>query len=83
VNVEISLPNDFVELQGKPETQRELAQSYGLWLYQRGRVTISRAAQLSGLDLYDFMMLCKAERIPTIDSDSAALRSELDALNAL
>ena len=47
--------------------RQEVRTSYSLWLYQQERVTLTRAAELAGFNLYDFMSICKTNRIPVID----------------
>jgi predicted HTH domain antitoxin len=67
MQVAIDLPADFVQFQPTEHLQAEIRASYALWLYQRGRVTLVRAAQLAGLDAYEFMALCKLNRVAVID----------------
>jgi len=83
MQIAIELPNDFVALQSKSEIQREICTAYALWLYQQERLTLMKAAELTGFDLYDFMLLCKTHRIPVIDMSSEELLDELDRLNTL
>ena len=62
MQVAIDLPNDFVAFQAMPEIRQEVRTSYALWLYQRARVTLAKTAELAGVDLYDFMSICKEKR---------------------
>ena len=55
--------------------------SYALWLYQQERATLVKAAELAGVDLYDFMSICKANRAPVIDMTREELLEELAGLN--
>ena len=77
MQVAIELPNDFVALQTLPDIQQEVSNSYALWLYQHGRVTLAKAAELAGLDLYEFMGSCKANQIPVINISRDDLLEEL------
>lgn len=83
MQIAIELPNDFVALQSKSEIKQEIRTAYALWLYQQERLTLMKAAELAGFDLYDFMMICKTHCIPVIDMSSEELLEELDRLNTL
>jgi predicted HTH domain antitoxin len=77
MQIAIDLPNDFVAFQAVPDIRQVVRNSYALWLYQRERVTRVKAAELAGVNLYDFMSICKANRIPVIDITRARLLKEL------
>jgi predicted HTH domain antitoxin len=77
MQIAIDLPNDFVAFQAVPDIQQEVRTSYALWLYQRERVTLAKAAELAGVSLYDFMNLCKTNRIPVIDITRDELLEEM------
>jgi predicted HTH domain antitoxin len=81
MQIAIELPNDFVNFQGAAEIRQEVAVSYALWLYQQGRVTLSKAAELAGVDLYDFMMICKRNKVPVIDISRDELIAELSGFD--
>ena len=82
MQVAIDLPNDFVAFQAAPMLRQEITTSYALWLYQRERVTLAKAAELAGMDLYDFMGVCKANHVPVIDMSREELAAELSGFNA-
>ncbi len=81
MQIAIELPNDFVAFQAEPEIKKEIRNAYALWLYQRGRVTLVKAAELAGVDLYDFMAICKDNQVPIIDISRDELLEELTGLN--
>jgi len=81
MQIAIELPNDFVNFQGIDETRQEVTTSYALWLVQQGRVTLSKAAELVGVDLYDFMMTCKRNKVPVIDISRDELIAELSGFD--
>lgn len=80
MQVSIDLPGDLVAFQGAADTRQELRVSYALWLFQRERVTLSKAAEVAGLSLYEFMGMCKSNRVPVIDMSRDELMAELDGL---
>ena len=81
MQIAIELPNDFVAFQAVPEIRQEISTSYALWLFQRERVTLAKAAELAGVDLYTFMAICKENRIAVIDISREELLEELNGLN--
>jgi predicted HTH domain antitoxin len=81
MQIAIELPNDFVNFQGTAGIRQEVAVSYALWLYQQGRVILSKAAELAGVDLYDFMMICKRKKVPVIDISRDELIAELSGFD--
>lgn len=78
MQIAIDLPNDFVEFQTESDIQQEIRTSYAVWLYQHQRVTLGKAAELAGTDIYDFMTLCKANRVPVIDISRDEILEVLD-----
>jgi predicted HTH domain antitoxin len=59
MQIAIELPDDFVAFQAEPAIRKEITTSYALWLYQQERVTLAKAAELAGTDMYGFMQVCK------------------------
>jgi predicted HTH domain antitoxin len=81
MQIAIDLPNDFVTFQAMPDIRQEIRTAYALWLYQRDRVTLVKAAELAGGDIYDFMSICKTNRVPVIDITRDELLDELAGFN--
>ena len=46
MQVAIDLPDDFVAFQTMTDLKQEVRLSYAIWLYQSGRVTLAKAAEL-------------------------------------
>lgn len=80
MQIVIELPNDFVTLQSLSEVQKEIRIAYALWLYEQERITLMKAADLAGFNIYDFMGICKNHQIPVIDVSREELLEELDRL---
>ena len=78
MQITIDLPNDFVRFQTATSLSQEIRASYALWLYQNERVTLAKAAELAGLTLYDFMIVCKTNKTPVIDVSREELLAEID-----
>lgn len=81
MQIAIDLPNDFVTFQSATDIQQEVRNAYALWLYQKERVTLAKAAELAGANLYDFMSLCKTNNIPVINITRDELLKELAGFN--
>lgn len=80
MQIAIDLPNDFVAFQTPADIRQEIRTVYALSLYQKERVTLVKAAELAGLDLYEFMAICKANRVPVIDITREELLDEMHGL---
>lgn len=80
MQIAVELPNDFVAFQPANEIQRDIRLSYALWLFKSAKVTIGKAAELAGLDIYDFMSACKENQVPVVDIDKQALIDELQGI---
>ena len=81
MQIAIDLPNDFVAFQAVSDIRQEVRASYAIWLYQRERVTLVKAAEVAGVSLYDFMGICKSNQIPVIDITRDELLEELTGFN--
>lgn len=77
MQIAIELPEDFVRFQGQPAVQQDVRLSYGLWLFQTERVTLAKAAQVAGLDIYDFLSACKERQIPVLALTEDELLAEI------
>lgn len=80
MQIAIDLPNDLVAFQGTADTRQELQTAYALWLFQRERVTLAKAAEVAGVSLYAFMSLCKSHQVPVVDMSRDELTAELESL---
>ena len=77
MQIAINLPNDFVNFQSAADIERDMRLSYALWLFKDARVTLTKAAELAGLDIYDFMSACKQNEVAVIDISKEELLEEL------
>lgn len=81
MQIAIDLPNDFVAFQKLTDIRQEMRTAYALSLYQKERVTLVKAAELAGINLYEFMAICKANRVTVIDISREELLEEMNGLN--
>jgi predicted HTH domain antitoxin len=83
VSVAVTLPNDFVEMQTQAVIEREILISYALSLFKAARVTLSKAAELANMTIYDFLKLCKENQIAVIDISRDELMQEIEFVRPL
>jgi predicted HTH domain antitoxin len=81
MQIAIELPNDFVEMQTEQTIAKEMRSAYALALFKAGGVSLTKAAELAGLDIYAFMSLCKDERIEVIDTSRNELLHEMQLVS--
>jgi len=80
MQVAIDLPSDFVGMLTQDVVAREMRITYALALFKDARVTLAKAAELAGMNLYEFMSVCKAQRISVIDISRDELVQEVEAM---
>ncbi|MEE9425427.1 MAG: UPF0175 family protein [Methylococcales bacterium] len=80
MQIAIELPNDFMTMQSEQKVKQETRLSYALRLYKTANLTLSKAAELANLDIYEFMRCCKEEQIPVINVTKEELQKELESM---
>ena len=80
MQIAVNLPNDFVAFQSAADIEKDMRLSYSLWLVKNARVTLSKAAEVAGMDIYDFMAACKRNDVPVIDISKEELLEELEGM---
>lgn len=82
MQIAINLPNDFVAFQSAADIEKDMRLSYALWLFKHAKVTLSKAAELADLDIYDFMAACKQNEVPVIETSKEELLEELAGMKS-
>jgi predicted HTH domain antitoxin len=67
MQVSIDLPDVYFSFYDKPTLVKELQLSLALILFKQSKVSITKAANIAGMDLYEFMKECKKNEIPVIN----------------
>ena len=62
------------------ELMSAMRKEYGLKLYQRGKLTLSQAADFCGMNIYEFVSLLTLSAIPVVDYAVDELESEFQHL---
>jgi predicted HTH domain antitoxin len=76
----IELPSSFVEFQAHAQIEHDMRLAYALWLLKGAKVTIAKAAELAGLNIYEFIKACKDNQVAVIDISRDELLEELEGL---
>ena len=72
VVVRVKVPSHYVG-----DVEREVRLAYAVDLFLRGVVSVERAAELAGMNLYDFLVELRRRGIQTYPYSDEELREEL------
>ena len=80
--VRLEIPSDiFLSLnENEQEFSKQMKLYTALFLFRERKLSIGKAAQLSGLSIYEFMMEAGKHNVPVINYDTEDLKQELEAL---
>lgn len=81
MQITFNLPNDFVAFQSMAEIEQDMRLSYALWLFKNAKVTISKAAELAELNIYEFISACKKNDVAVIEMSKEELLEDLAGIN--
>jgi len=81
MKVTIDIPDKFSYLGDPLKLKKEIKQKYALSLYRDEKISLSAAAEIAEMDLYEFIAECKKNNIPVIGYSSEELDKELGNLN--
>ena len=62
------------------ELMSAMRKEYGLKLYQKGKLTLSQAADFCGMNIYEFVSLLTLSAIPVVDYPADELENEFQHL---
>lgn len=78
MNITIEIPESYKLFFGDADIEHELKKNSALILYKQGRISLSRACELSDMNIYDFSVECKKNNIPVIDYSPEEIEQELE-----
>lgn len=81
MQITFNLPNDFVAFQLMAEIEHDVCLSYALWLFKNAKVTLSKAAELAELNIYECISACKKNDVAVIDMSKEELLDDLAKMN--
>ena len=77
MEITLTLPNNFTAFQSMADIEQDIRLSYSLWLFKNAKLSISKAAELANLTIYEFMNACKKNDVPVIDMSKDELLDDL------
>ncbi len=80
MQIAIEIPNDSVAIEAKPTIRKEIATYCTLGLYRQKWITRVKSAHVAGMKRYDFMQVCKNNRIAVIEVSRVNQPDELNGL---
>lgn len=78
MNITIDLPESYKLYFGDADIEHELKKNSALILYIQGKISLSKASELSDMNIYDFMYECKKNRIPVIEYSHDEIDKEIE-----
>lgn len=79
MQISVELPTSLVALESVAKIQQDMKLGYALMLFRMKRVSISKASDIAGMNLYAFMHECKQQGISVMD-ESMDFANELAGL---
>ncbi|MDR0873895.1 MAG: UPF0175 family protein [Prevotellaceae bacterium] len=81
ITIPLSLQILLAMNMNKQEIENDMRREYGVQLYKKGKLTISQAAELTGMNIYDFMAYLAILSVPVIDYQADELEEEIKQFN--
>lgn len=81
MKVTIDIPDKFAYLGDRLKLKKEIKQNYALSLYRDEKISLSAAAEIAGMDIYEFIAECRRNNISVISYSPEELDKELDNFN--
>ncbi len=78
MNITIELPESYKLYFGDSDIECELKKNSALILYKQGKISLSKASELSEMDIYDFTAECKKNQIPVLEYSTEEIDRELE-----
>lgn len=76
----VELPDEYFSFYDKPTLAKELQVSLALLLFKQSKISIGKAANIAGMDLYEFIKECKKNEIPVISITVDELNAEWESI---
>jgi predicted HTH domain antitoxin len=80
MQVLVDLPDEYFSFYDKPTLAKEIQVSLALLLFKQSKISIGKAANIAGMDLYEFMKECKKNEIPVICITVDELNDEWESI---
>ena len=80
MQVLVDLPDEYFSFYDKPTLARELQVSLALLLFKQSKISIGKASNIAGMDLYEFIKEYKKNEIPVISTTVDELNDEWESI---
>ena len=83
MELRITLPDDYTLCFGEstPDLlENEIKKNNALILYKQGKISISKAAALASMSIFEFSSECKKNSIPVLDYTENEIDTEFDKI---
>lgn len=80
MKVTLDIPDSYALFVGLSNIERQLKLYTALMLVKQEKISISKAAELAEISIYDFLKECKENDIPVIDYSKEELKEEFEAI---
>jgi predicted HTH domain antitoxin len=64
-------------------TENEIKLEFGIWLYEREKISLRKAARFAGLDWISFSKILCQRNIPTVRMTKEDFEKEISTVNSL
>lgn len=85
MELRINIPESYTlyfDANNEESVGKEFKKNNALMLFKQGRVSVSKAAELAELDIYEFLAECKKNEIPVVDYSPEELDKEIAAIRS-
>jgi predicted HTH domain antitoxin len=80
MQVLVDLPDEYFSFYDKPTLAKEIQVSLALLLFKQSKISIGKASNIAGMDLYEFIKECKKNEIPVISITVDELNDEWESI---
>lgn len=80
MRVTLDIPDSYALLFSLKSIEKELKLYAALMMLKKGKISVSKGAELADVSIYEFLNSCKEYEIPVIDYSKEELTEELESL---
>jgi predicted HTH domain antitoxin len=78
MKVTLDIPDSYALYFGLSSIERQFKLFTALMLVKQGKISVSKAAELAEITIYDFLKQCKENDIPVVDYSKEELKEEFE-----
>lgn len=81
MKIALNIPDNFLLFSNSKKLEKDMKLNHALVLFMRGEISISMAAELSDISIYDFIFQCNKNNIPVYNTSPEDLEDELKSID--